>query len=121
MQFQVCKVWSLCHCLSYSFPNTRSIINTLNRTDKTLRRFNNPMYDEGGPNELPKTDGVKPLSVIQPKDGEPAYEAIPLSGMSNRKSFDMSEKMISHHEFEAISPNEAIGDKQMQGWQTTDK
>lgn len=83
----------------------------MNRTDKTLRQFNNPKYDEGGPNELSKMDGVEPLSVIQPKDGEPAYEAIPLSGISNRRSFEMSDK---YHE--AISHHEAIGDKQMQGW-----
>ena len=66
------------------------------------------MYNEGGPNELPKTDRVEPLSVIQSKDGEPAYEAIPLSGISSKRSFEMSEKVISHHE--------AIGDKQVQGW-----
>ena len=80
----------------------------MNRTDKTLRRFNNPMYDEGGPNELPKTDPVQPPSVILPKDGGPAYEAIPFSGMSNRKSFEVSGKVIFH--------NEATGDKQTQGW-----
>ncbi len=96
----------------HNFPNSRSIINTLNRTDKTLRKYNNPLYHQEGPDEGPQTqptEGVRPSSEIQLKDGEPAYEAIPLSGISNRKSFEMSRRdiVISHHE--------ANGDKDMQG------
>jgi hypothetical protein len=96
----------------HSFPNSRSIINTLNRTDKTLRRYNNPLYYQGGPDQDPHNppiEGVRPSSVIQLKDGEPAYEAIPLSGISSRKSFEMSRHdiVISHHE--------ANGDKDTQG------
>ena len=81
----------------------------MNHTDKTLRQINNPLYCQGGPDELPQpptTDRIEPQSVIQPEDWEPTYEAIPLHGKKNR-SFEMSEHVISHHK--------ANGDKQIQG------
>jgi hypothetical protein len=95
----------------HSFPNSRSIINTLNRTDKTLRRYNNPLYYQGDPDQdphTPPTEGVRPSSVIQLKDGEPDYEAIPLSyKMSERRSLEISGYVPSHHE--------AKSDKHKQG------
>ena len=70
------------------------------------------MYNHGGPDENPQpppTEGVRPSSVIKLEDGEPAYEAIPLSSMSTRRSIEMSGYDIT------ISHNETSGDKQMQG------
>ena len=74
-----------------------------------MRRFNNPLYYEDGPDELspPPATGVDPSPVAQPSDVEPAYEAIPPPGMKTKRSFEMVGS-ISHHE--------ANGDKQMQGW-----
>ena len=74
-----------------------------------MRRLNNPLYYEDGPDELspPPATGVDHSSVAQPRDGEPAYEAIPPPGMTNKRSTEMSGS-ISHHE--------ANADKQMQGW-----
>ena len=96
----------------YSFPNTQCITNTLNRTDKTLRQFNNPMYDEGDQDGIPQTPpiaaGVKPQPVIQLEDGEPTYEAIPTSGMNNRQSFEISGHVISHHETSGDKKNTGL-------------
>ena len=70
------------------------------------------MYNHGDPDEDPQpppTEGVDPPTVIKLEDGEPAYEAIPLSSMSTRRSVEMSGYDIT------ISHNETNGDKQMQG------
>ena len=82
----------------------------MNRTDKTLRQFDNPLYCQGGPDELPQpptTAEVDSPSLIQPEDWETAYEAIPLHSIKNRRSFEMSGHVFPHHE--------ANSDKQMQG------
>ena len=72
------------------------------------------MYCQEGPDEdqqTPLTEGVDPptVAVINLEDGEPAYEAIPLSSMSIRRSIERSGYDIT------ISHNEMNGDKQMQG------
>ena len=75
---------------SYRFPNTQSTTNSLHH-NITLRRYDNPIYEETTQEELIPTGATSVRSHLQ--EVGPTYEAIPLSAVSNVIVLNNNEKI----------------------------